>query len=151
MLRQVRQLTAKMATLVADPQSELALARSARASDIAIEIVHRQRNAAAAFVLACSMSGLDDKEIYLSLDIDAGHFSRIKKGEAGFPPDKLAAFCVLVGNTIYPEWMAFQVGCTLVMVKSEAERRADLAEERAMSLEAENKLMRSLLNGRAVA
>lgn len=131
------------------PQAELALARTARASAVAIETVRAQRTRAGAFTLACTASGLDDKEIYLSCGIDAGHFSRIKKGEAEFPSDKLAKFCDTVRNTIYPEWIAYQVGCTLVMVKSAAERRAEEAEQRAAAAERENKLMRDLLQGRS--
>lgn len=104
-------------------------------SHVPLEVVHAQRSSASAFSLACQASGLEDKEIYLSLGIDAGHFSRIKRGDAGFPPDKLASFCRLVGNNAYPEWLAYQVGCTLVMLKSEAERRAENAEARANDAE----------------
>lgn len=132
-------------------QAELALARGAAVAALSIDVVRRQKSAAAALSLACSASGLDDKEIYLSLGIDPGHFSRMKKGEAGFPPDKLNELCELVGNTIYVEWIAYQVGCTLVMVKSEAERRAEAAEAKSAQLEAQNKLMRELLAGRAAA
>lgn len=134
-----------------DDQPELALVRAPESVDIPIEMVRKQRSASAAFSLACSVSGLDDKEIYLSLGIDAGHFSRIKKGDAGFPPDRLAEFCGLVNNTVYPEWIAFQVGSTLVVIKTEAERRADIATKRAEAAEAENKLMRQLLAGRTAA
>ncbi len=113
-----------------------------------IEVIRRQKNGGAAFSLACSASGLEDKEIYLSLGIDAGHFSRMKKGEAGFPPDRISEFCALVDNSIYPEWCAYQVGCTLVVIKSEAERRAEAAERDRDAALAENKLMRQLLQGR---
>jgi hypothetical protein len=58
--------------------------------------------------LAIQASGLDDKEVYLSLGIDAGHWSRIRKGEAHFPMDKIADFCRCVGNRVLPEWLAFQ-------------------------------------------
>lgn len=137
---------------VADPredQPELALIRAAEPAIVPIETIRRQKSAAAAFSLACSVSGLEDKEIYLSLGIDASHFSRIKKGDAGFPPDRLAEFCGLVNNTVYPEWIAFQVGSMLVMIKTEAERRAEVAMARANELAAENRLMRQLLQGRA--
>lgn len=134
-----------------DPQSELALARAARPSQVSIEAVRAQRTRAAAFTLACTASGLDDKEIYLSCGIDAGHFSRIKKGEAEFPADKISKFCDTVRNTIYPEWIAYQVGCTLMLVKSEAERRADAAERERDEAQAENRLMRQLLAGRVPA
>lgn len=125
------------------------MSRPAAVSEVPIETVRRQKNAAAAFTLACSVSGLEDKEIYLSLGIDAGHFSRIKKGDAGFPPDKLQEFCALVNNRIYPEWVAYQLGCTLVVIESEAERLARIATGRAEKAEAENRLMRQLLQGRA--
>lgn len=128
---------------------ELALARTPESCTVPIELVRRQHSAGAAFSLACQSSGLEDKELYLSLDIDAGTWSRMKKGEATLQADKLADFCRTVGNTIYPEWLAYQIGCTLVVIKSEAERRADEAEKRAKEVEAENALLRNLLVGRA--
>jgi len=134
-----------------EDQGELALARRPAASSVAIEIVRAQKSAAAAFTLACSVSGLEDKEVYLALGIDAGYFTNIKKGKATLQADLHRQFCDTVGNTIYPEWIAYQLGCTLVMVKTEAERRADEANKRAEVAEAENKLMRQLLAGRVGA
>lgn len=134
-----------------EDQHELALVRAPQRTAVPLEMVRAQKTAAAAFTLACSVSGLEDKEIYLALGIDAGYFSNIKKGKATLQADLVAKFCEIVGNTIYPEWAAFQVGCTLVMIKTEAERRAELAEQRAVAAEAENRLMRQLLQGRAAA
>lgn len=125
------------------------LAREPMKAAVPIEMVRAQKTSAAAFTLACSVSGLEDKEIYLALGIDAGYFSNIKKGKATLQADLVAQFCSLVGNTIYPEWAAYQVGCTLVVIKTEAERRAEAAEARAIAAEAENKLMRQLLQGKA--
>jgi hypothetical protein len=127
----------------------MALSRDPERAGVPIEMVRAQKSSGAAFTLACSVSGLEDKEIYLSLDIDAGYFSNIKKGKATLQADLLAKFCDAVGNTIYPEWLAYQVGCTLVVIKTEAERRAEAAEARAIAAEAENKLMRQLLQGKA--
>lgn len=128
---------------------ELVLTRKPDVATIPIELVRVQKCAGAAFSLACQASGLEDKEIYLSIGIDAGTFSRIKKGEANLQPDKLAEFCRTVGNTIWPEWLAYQVGCTLVVIKSEAERRAEEAEKRARDAEAQIELLKGLLVGRA--
>ncbi len=136
-----------MKRLVEHP--ELALTMAPESAFVPIELVHRQQSSAAAFSLACQASGLEDKEIYLQIDIDAGTFSRIKKGEANLPADKLAAFCAAVGNTIFAEWLAYQVGCTLVMIKTEAERRAEEAEKRARDAEAQVELLKWLLVGRA--
>jgi len=128
---------------------ELPLARRPEQAEIPIELIRRQQSAGAAFSLACQASGLDDKEIYMAVGIDAGTFSRIKKGEATLQADKEAEFCRAVGNTIYPEWRAFQLGCTLVLIKSEAERRAEEAEFRVKELEQHVKLLKETLTGRA--
>lgn len=118
-----------------EDQGELALAREATAVRVPIEMIRIQKTAAAAFTLACTSSGLEDKEIYLALGIDAGYFSNIKKGKATLQADLVAEFCKLVKNTVYPEWQAYQVGCTLVMVQTEAERRADAEKKRADAAE----------------
>lgn len=128
---------------------ELALARPPEQAEIPIDLIRRQHSAASAFSLACQASGLEDKEIYLQLGIDAGTFSRIKKGEATLQADKEAEFCQAVGNTVYPEWRAFQIGCTLTMIQSEAERRADVAEKERDEARGEAEMLKKLLIGRA--
>lgn len=134
-----------------DGQSELLLIRRAEPNDMPIEVVRRQKSAAAAFALACQSSGLEDKEIYGALDLDAGYFSRIKKGEATLQADLTRSFCDVVGNRIYPEWMAYQIGCTLVQIKSETERLLERERERAAKLEDRLTYVESLVRGRAVA
>jgi hypothetical protein len=116
-----------------------------------MELKLRQKSAAAALSLACQSSGLEDKEIYVELGLDAGYFSRIKKGEATLQADLIATFCDLVGNRIYLDWLAYQVGCTLVQIKSEAERQLELERARRLEAESENRLMKQLLSGRIAA
>jgi hypothetical protein len=139
------------AELMSPPQRELALARQPLRSTVAHEIVRAQKTGAAAFTLACSASGLEDKEIYLALDIDAGYFSNIKKGKATLQADLVARFCDVVGNTIYVEWIAYQLGCTLMLVKSEAERRAEAEKARADAAESRLAYLEDLFKRRAVA
>jgi hypothetical protein len=134
-----------------EDQPELALARPPQQVDVPVALIRAKKNSGAAFALACDASGLDDKEIYLALGIDAGYFTNIKKSKATLQGDLVAAFCTAVGNTIYPEWIAYQVGCALVMLKSEAERRADAEHAARVRAEDENKLLRSLLAGRMAA
>lgn len=119
-------------------QPELALARAPSRTMVPLELIRSRKTAGAAFTLACDASGLEDKEIHLAMGVDAGTFSRIKSGKNTLGADHVAEFCRVVGNTIYPEWVAYQVGCGLVVLKSEAERRAEQAEARAD--EAEKKL-----------
>ena len=57
---------------------ELPLSRRPEQSEIPIEMIRRQHSAGAAFALACQASGLEDKEIHLSIKVDAGTFSRTK-------------------------------------------------------------------------
>lgn len=134
-----------------DEQSELALSRRAEPNTVPIEMIHRQKTAASAFALACQSSGLEDKEIYAGLGIDPGYFSRIKKGEATLQADLVSMFCGLVGNLIYPEWIAYRLGCTLVQIKSEAERRAEAAERRAAEAELKVRVLTDVLNGRGAS
>lgn len=132
-----------------EDQPELALSRKPVKADVPVEMIRAQQSAAAAFTLACSASGLEDKEIYLSIGIDAGYFSNIKKGKATLQADLLRAFCERVGNSVYAEWMAYQLGCTLVVIKSESERRAEEAEKRAVEAEARANMLMEILQGKA--
>lgn len=134
-----------------DGQRELALTRRAEPNSMPVEIIRRQKNAAAALQLAIQSSGLDDSEVAQCLAIDAGYFSRIKKGDATLQADLIQPFCYLVNNTIYPEWMAFQIGCTLVQIQSEAERRAALATERAEKAEERLRYVEGLMLGKVAA
>lgn len=115
-----------------------------------LDEIHGLPNAASAFVLACRASGLTDKEIYSHIGIDGGYFSNIKTGKATLQADKEAAFCARVGNRIYPEWRAHQIGCGLVVLQSEAERRAIVAEAENAALLKENALLKDLVRGKLV-
>ena len=55
-----------------DLQSELSLIRAANPVSVPVELIRAKRTAGAAFSLACDCSGLEDKEIYMALDLDAG-------------------------------------------------------------------------------
>jgi hypothetical protein len=134
-----------------DGQGELPLTRRAEPNDVPAELIRRQKNGASAFALACQSSGLEDKEIYGALPLDAGYFSRIKKGEATLQADMVQRFCDLVNNRIYPEWMAYQLGCTLVQIQSEAERRANIAELRAEQAEMKVRVLQEAIGGRSLA
>lgn len=132
-----------------DEQGELPLSRRAEPNEVPIDLTRRQKTAAAAFALSCQSSGLEDKEIYSGLGIDPGYFSRIKKGEATLQADLVHVFCDLVNNRIYPEWMAFRLGCTLVQIKSEAERRLEIAEQALAAERTKVRVLTEAINGRS--
>lgn len=132
-------------------QQLLDLARRAAPNSVPVEMIRRQKTAGQALTLAISSSGLDDQEICDALAIDAGYLSRMKKGQATLQGDLLHPFCSMVGNTIYAEWLAYQVGCTLVVIRTEAERRAEEAEARAVRAEEKARLLQEILQGRVAA
>ncbi len=135
-----------------DPrQGKLVLARRAPPNGVPVELIRRQKTAAQAFALAVQSSGLEDSEIGEVLGIDAGYFSRIRNGRATLQADLVGPFCVLVGNNIYLDWLAYQVGCALVQIQTEAERRAIAAEERAAKAEEKARLLAEILAGKIAA
>lgn len=133
-----------------DEQSELMLARRAEPNEVPIEMIRRQKAAGAAFSLACQSSGLEDKEIYGSLGLDAGYFSRIKKGEATLQGDLIRPFCTVVNNRIFLEWLAFQAGCTLVRIQSDAERELEQAREALQAERTKVRVLQEAIAGRPV-
>jgi len=131
-------------------QHELSLIRKASQVEIPVELIYAKKTQGAAFSLACDASGREDKEIYFDLGVDAGTFSRMRDGKNTLSNDRMHDFCEAVGNHILPQWIAYQIGCGLVMLKTEAERRAEAAEARAE--DAEKKLewaMQMYAQGRA--
>lgn len=135
----------------ADAQRELDLFRQPPANEVPLELIRKQASAGAAFTLACTSSGLLDQTIYGFIGIDAGTFSKIKKGLATLQADLLGKFCYAVNNRIYAEWCAYQLGCTLVEIKTEAERRAEAAEKRAAEAELKVRVLMETFHGRAIA
>lgn len=132
-------------------QRELELFRQPEPNEVPIDLVRKQPGPGAAFSLACTSSGLADQTIYEFVGVDAGTFSKIKKGLATLQADLQNKFCYAVNNRIYPEWCAYQLGCTLVEVQTEAERRADAAEQRAKEAELKLSVLMDAFRPKAAA
>lgn len=113
-----------------------------------IEIIRKKQSAGSAFTLACDSCGKSDAEIAGFVGIDAGSFSKMKKGLATLQGDDLKKFCYAVNNRIYAEWLAYQVDCQLVVIQSEAERRAEEATKRAEDAENLVRILQNALAGR---
>lgn len=127
---------------------ELPLARPPRAGELPLELVTKQPSMSRAIALCMQASGLDDKEVYLTLGIDAGHWSRIVKGDAHFPINKLGQLMDVCGNDAPLMWLANARGYGLVILQTEAERRAEAAEQ-ALAVEREKvRLLTELMQGR---
>lgn len=132
-------------------QGALPLSRKVDWLDLPVDMVIQQKTFLGAVNLCITHSGLEDKEIYLTLGIDAGHFSNIRKGVGHFPTNKLNDLCDLCGNEAPLIWWAHSRGKGLVLLITEAERRANVAEVRAKEAEEKLRLLTQILQGRASA
>lgn len=113
-------------------------------------LVRRQPSLLMAVKLCISLGGLEaDKEVYMPLGIDAGHWTRIMRGEAHFPIDRLPDLMDLCGNEAPLLWLLDNRGYDLHSLRrkeSETERELRLAQERIARLEAERHAERVLIS-----
>lgn len=126
----------------------LALVRKADQRPVAPEVVRSCKDMLGAFNLAINVSGLDEKEVYMALDIDPGQWSRMRKGDAHFPLNKLTTFCEVVQNEILLEFFAWSQGKGLHMLESEAQRQLREAQEALSKEKEKTQMLADLLAGR---
>jgi hypothetical protein len=131
-------------------QGALPLARVPAQADVPLDVVVRRRDLLSAINLMFDVSGLEDKEIYLALEIDPGHFSNIRKGKPSchFPTNKIGAAMDLCRSEIPLVWFAYSRGKGLHLLQTEAERLLEQQRIANEKLEAENKLLRDLFQGK---
>lgn len=132
-------------------QRELSLVRTPDRTDVPLDIVTRQPSLSKAIALCIQFSGLLDKEIFLALDIDAGHWSRIVKGDAHFPTNRLSDLMDIRGNDAPLMWLAHARGYGLVVLRTESERRAEEAERRLAEEREKVRWLTDFLQGKATA
>lgn len=114
-----------------------------------LSLIKRQISLSSAIALCVQAAGLEDKEVYLTLGIDAGHWTRITKGDAHFPVNKLNALMDICGNEAPLQWLANSRGYGLVMLVPESERKLREAEAALIEERARTKWLLSQLNGQA--
>lgn len=130
-------------------QPQLALSRRATRVEVPLALVTAQPTLNAAVVLCIQVSGLGHTEICLALDIDPGHWTRMLKGDAHFPMNKLCGLMDLCGNEAPLMWLAHARGKGLVLLKSEAERQAEEARAEADALRVQVRMLTDILQGRS--
>lgn len=126
-------------------QGQLHLVRRAGKVALPLELIVAQPSLLAAINLCITASGLEDKEIYLELGIDAGHFTNLRKGKGHFPTEKLNDLMDLCGNEAPLIWLANSRGQGLVQLKSETERLLEAERERREAAELELAILRKNL------
>ena len=129
----------------ADVQYEGAGAQFSREAlqlQVPLATIKAQRTPGDAFRLAIIASGLDPKEVFMELGLDAGYFTNIGANRATLKAEKIAPFCAIVKNLVYPQWIAMQLGGVIVDQK---EHEALLAKAKLCDeLAKENALLRQV-------
>jgi hypothetical protein len=152
--RRDRQRQSSFETRVDDPlpeQLNLSLPRDPQQIDN--RVVAQQPSLLAAVKLCISMSGVEaDKEVYSPLGIDAGHWSRMHRGEAHFPLDKLGALMDLCGNEAPLLWLVNARGYDIASLRrreTELERELREAKETIAGLQRDKRVLAEALRGSA--
>lgn len=139
-----------MLTEVADPQIPLGLRREPTAVDLSL--VRAQPTLLAAIKLCISLGGFqDEKQVYGALGIDAGHWTRIMRGEAHFPVNKLTELMDLCGNEVPMLWLIHARGydvATLRRLESENERKVRYLAEQLDAERNRSRILAEALHGR---
>lgn len=113
------------------------------------ETIFIQKTKMDAVDLGIRVSGLEEKEVYMAMQIDKATWSKIKSGQFNWPTDGDEKFEAIVGNNILTRWQMHKRGY------KQPERRLDSVEQiiaardaRIAELERDNRLMRDLLTGK---
>lgn len=116
--------------------------------EVSIATIRKRPTFLRAWHLAQEISGLEDKEVYVPLRIDASHWTKIKNGTASPPADeRFTRFLDVVHNEVPLIWLAEARGydwSTIRKHRSDVERRlagveqenADLKRMLALALDA---------------
>lgn len=143
------QLRSKIPNAIEQPS--LLIGRTPNQADVSLEVIAKRKDLLAAINLCIDVSGLENKEVYLALDIDAGHFSNIRKGTSGshFPTNKIDDLMTLCGNEIPLIWLGLKRGKGMHMLETEAQRLLRVEQETNAKLRDENRLLREIAVGKA--
>lgn len=120
-------------------QVPLRLVRQPQAIDPSL--VCAQPSLLNAVKLCIASAGFEkEKQVYDELEIDAGHWTRITRGDAHFPLEKLGELMDLCGNEAPLLWLLHSRGYDLGSLRkreSETESALRIARERIAELERE--------------
>jgi hypothetical protein len=113
-------------------------------------IIQQPKDLLRAFILQAELGGLDDQQAAAAAGMDPSSWSQFKTGTRGIKPLELRNFEQQCGNQLVLANWAWASGFVLTPRESELERRLRLEREENDRLARENKLLRELMQGRAV-
>lgn len=88
-----------------------------------LEIVKEIPNFIHAVKATIRYAGLREKQVYLELNIDTGHWGRIMNGVSNFPMDKFIQFLEICGNDLALHWLAYQRGYEIKIIPKALEEQ----------------------------
>lgn len=113
------------------------------------EVVGRQPSFTRAIVVCADIAGFEDKVAANAAGVDPATWSKIKSGQANFPQEGFRRFQQKCGNWLPLQWINRDCGFGLTPLETELEKQLRAEREGRATAEAENKLLRNLLVGRA--
>jgi hypothetical protein len=116
--------------------------KSQHAVLVELESVTRQPSFNAAIVLCVQCSGLDRKQVYSTLGIDAAVWSRIESGQAHFPVNKLEQLMDLCGNEAPLMWLVNARGYDWASVREKQNALEKKLAEQAVEIADLKRLLR---------
>ncbi|HZO22806.1 MAG TPA: hypothetical protein VFB37_09920 [Steroidobacteraceae bacterium] len=100
-----------------------------------IQTIKRRQTFLAAWNFAQDFAGLEHKEVYVPLGIDAAHYTKIRNGTASPPADeRFNRYLEIVGNEIPLIWWAESRGYDWLTIRKHRSNE----QRRIAELEAEN-------------
>jgi hypothetical protein len=121
--------------------------------DIRPEEIARKRSLGDAIAFCVEAGGKEPKELQIEFKWDKGQWSRWESGDEGIKWPKLTQIMDFCGNDAPLFWMLHARGYELATVKkkeTEWERKARLAEERALRAEDKVRMLTEVISGRSV-
>lgn len=110
--------------------------------EVSIATIRRRPTLLRAWHLAQEISGLEDKQVYGPLQIDASHWTKIKNGSASPPADeRFLQFMDVVHNEVPLMWLAEARGYDWTTIRK---HRSDV-ERRLAGVEQENADLKRML------
>lgn len=101
------------------------------------------------FISSADLGGLDDKQAAAGAGMDPATWSRFKQGDVGIKPANFMSFRQQTGNDLALARWAWECGYVLTHRETELERQLRVEREHSQAVEAENALLKKLLQGRA--
>lgn len=130
-------------------QYELLMAPKPNPQPVSDEAIYLCKDKIAAIRLGIAASGLEEKQIYLALQLDKATWSKIMSGQLNWPTDGDEKFEAIVGNNILTIWQMYRRGYKKPEPRqSEHERIIAELQSKVAEMERDNRLMRELLTSR---